>query len=83
MMQRRSLLLASAGLLAAPAVHAQAAWPSRGSIRLIAQFPPGGLVDTVSRLMAPKGDIPYGVAIAAGALLAYSSSPLALAYAAG
>ena len=37
----------------------------------------------VSRLMAPKGDIPYGVAIAAGALLAYSSSPLALAYAAG
>ena len=53
MMQRRSLLLASAGLLAAPAVQAQSAWPSRASIRLIAQFPPGGLVDTVSRLMAP------------------------------
>ncbi len=53
MMQRRTLLLAGSGLLAAPAVRAQAAWPSRGSIRLIAQFPPGGLVDTVSRLMAP------------------------------
>ncbi|OYW07515.1 MAG: hypothetical protein B7Z53_06090, partial [Rhodospirillales bacterium 12-71-4] len=28
-------------------------WPRRGSIRLVAQFPPGGLVDTISRLMAP------------------------------
>ena len=37
----------------------------------------------VVQLMEPRGDIPYGVAIAAGALLAYSSSPLALAYAAG
>jgi tripartite-type tricarboxylate transporter receptor subunit TctC len=52
MMQRRSLLTAATALLATPAL-AQTAWPSRGSIRLIAQFPPGGLVDTVSRLMAP------------------------------
>lgn len=53
-MQRRHLLGLTAGLLAAPSVvRAQAAWPSRGSIRLIAQFPPGGLVDTISRLMAP------------------------------
>jgi tripartite-type tricarboxylate transporter receptor subunit TctC len=29
------------------------AWPTRGPVRLIAQFPPGGLVDTVARLMAP------------------------------
>ncbi len=54
-MNRRHLLGLSAGLLAAPAIgHAQSgAWPTRGSIRLIAQFPPGGLVDTISRLMAP------------------------------
>lgn len=53
MMQRRALLLAGAGLLAAPALAQTGAWPTRGSVRLIAQFPPGGLVDTVSRLMAP------------------------------
>jgi prepilin peptidase CpaA len=30
----------------------------------------------VATLMEPKGDIPYGVAIAAGALLAFPASPL-------
>lgn len=54
-MKRRELLAAGASVLAAPAAAlAQgAAWPSRGPIRLVAQFPPGGLVDVVSRLMAP------------------------------
>ncbi len=53
-MKRREILAAGAALLAAPAfVHAQSAWPTRGPIKLVAQFPPGGLVDTVSRLMAP------------------------------
>jgi tripartite-type tricarboxylate transporter receptor subunit TctC len=55
-MKRREILTAAgASLLTAPAwVGAQpAAWPTRGPIRLVAQFPPGGLVDTVSRLMAP------------------------------
>ncbi len=53
-MKRRDLLVAGAASLAAPAfVHAQSAWPTRGPVRLVAQFPPGGLVDTVSRLMAP------------------------------
>jgi tripartite-type tricarboxylate transporter receptor subunit TctC len=53
-MKRRVLLAAGAASLAAPAfVSAQSAWPSRGPIKLVAQFPPGGLVDTVSRLMAP------------------------------
>ena len=56
-MKRRDLLAASAAgaaLAAAPAfVSAQSSWPTRGPIKLVAQFPPGGLVDTVSRLMAP------------------------------
>ncbi|GCL62981.1 Bug family tripartite tricarboxylate transporter substrate binding protein [Pseudaquabacterium pictum] len=53
-MKRRTVLAAGASLLSAPAfVGAQAAWPSRGPIKLVAQFPPGGLVDVVSRLMAP------------------------------
>ena len=55
-MKRRELLAAgAASFLAAPTVvGAQAnAWPARGPIRLVAQFPPGGLVDVVSRLMAP------------------------------
>jgi tripartite-type tricarboxylate transporter receptor subunit TctC len=56
MLQRRHLLgltAATIGGLAAPSlVRAQTAWPNR-SIRLVAQFPPGGLVDTVARLMAP------------------------------
>ncbi|QBX36344.1 pilus assembly protein CpaA [Brevundimonas sp. S30B] len=30
----------------------------------------------IAQLMRPKGDIPYGVAIAAGVLLAFPSSPL-------
>ncbi|HEV7457743.1 MAG TPA: tripartite tricarboxylate transporter substrate binding protein [Roseococcus sp.] len=56
-MQRRQLLGTAAGLLAAPLAaptiaSAQAAWPSR-PIRLVAMFPPGGLVDTVTRLLAP------------------------------
>ena len=54
-MQRRNLLAAGAAALATPTwVAAQgSAWPSRGPIKLVAQFPPGGLVDVVSRLMAP------------------------------
>lgn len=53
-MQRRHVLAAGAALLSAPAfVGAQSGWPSRGPIKLVAQFPPGGLVDVVSRLMAP------------------------------
>ena len=53
-MKRRQVLAAGAALLSTPAwVSAQPAWPTRGPVKLVAQFPPGGLVDTVSRLIAP------------------------------
>ena len=52
-MKRRQLLAAGTAAVAAPWVHAQSsAWPNR-PIRLMVQYPPGGLVDTVARLMAP------------------------------
>jgi prepilin peptidase CpaA len=37
----------------------------------------------VVQLMEPRGDIPYGVAIAAGALMAYPASPLMALFIAG
>lgn len=54
-MKRRQLLTATAAALATPSwVLAQSgAWPTRGPVKLIAQYPPGGLVDTVARLLAP------------------------------
>ena len=59
-MKRRNFIAAGAAgaagaaILGAPTwVQAQSAWPSRGPVRLLCQFPPGGLVDTVARLMAP------------------------------
>jgi tripartite-type tricarboxylate transporter receptor subunit TctC len=55
-MKRRHLLAATGAALVSPAFRAGAqgaAWPTQRPIRLFAQFPPGGLVDTVSRLMAP------------------------------
>jgi prepilin peptidase CpaA len=42
-----------------------------------------GAPQWVAQLMEPKGDIPYGVAIAAGALAAYPASPLLAAFIAG
>jgi tripartite-type tricarboxylate transporter receptor subunit TctC len=48
----RALLAAGgAAALAAPAI-AQAPWPNR-PIRAIVSFPPGGAIDTVTRLIAP------------------------------
>jgi prepilin peptidase CpaA len=37
----------------------------------------------LARLMEPKGDIPYGVAIAAGVLVAWPASPMMAAFLAG
>ena len=55
-MKRRQVLAAAgaAALSTVTRVSAQSgAWPTAKPIRLVAQFPPGGLVDTVARLMAP------------------------------
>lgn len=54
-MKRRVVLAAGASFLGCPAlgIAQGSSWPARGPIRLIAQFPPGGLVDVVSRLIAP------------------------------
>jgi tripartite-type tricarboxylate transporter receptor subunit TctC len=64
-MKRRHLLAASAAALAAPSwVGAQSApWPKRGPIRLFVQYPPGGLVDTVARLMGPHLSQALGQAV--------------------
>ena len=63
-MKRRLVLAAGAAALSTPAwVGAQGAWPSRGPVRLVAQFPPGGLVDTVARLMAPHLSQAIGQAV--------------------
>lgn len=46
---RRGALLGAAGLLAAPAVHAQAPWPNR-PIRVILPFAAGGGTDVAARV---------------------------------
>ena len=52
-MQRRTLLLSGAGLLAAPALRAQGVWPNR-AVRVIVPFTPGGATDGMARVTAGK-----------------------------
>lgn len=56
-LSRRRLMAASAALVTAPAIVRAQAWPAR-QIRMIAPYPPGGGVDTVTRAfsdgIAPK-----------------------------
>jgi tripartite-type tricarboxylate transporter receptor subunit TctC len=52
-MHRRTLPLALAGTLAAPAVLRAQAWPAR-SIRIVVPVPPGGGTDMISRLLQPQ-----------------------------
>ncbi len=57
-MKRRSLLAAGAagslGLLAAPTVRAQAAWPHGRPIRVVCPWPPGAANDMLARLTAAR-----------------------------
>lgn len=55
-MNRRNFLLAASatGLLAAPAVRAQQAWPHGKPIRVIIPWPPGAANDTLGRLLAAR-----------------------------
>jgi tripartite-type tricarboxylate transporter receptor subunit TctC len=53
MISRRGLGFFTAGALAAPAVHAQGAWPNR-PIRVIVPFTPGGATDGMARVTAGK-----------------------------
>ena len=51
--RRRLMAAASVGALAAPSLARAQAWPAR-QIRVIAPYPPGGGVDTVSRAFSEK-----------------------------
>ena len=53
-MKRRTFLLGTAAALAAPAVHAQTAWPLGQPIRVIVPFPAGAANDAMGRLAAQR-----------------------------
>ena len=57
-MNRRNLVLGTsavaAGLLAAPAIRAQPAWPMGRPIRIVCPTPPGGANDALARLLAQQ-----------------------------
>ena len=64
----RRTVLAAAASFAVPA-QASPGWPGKGTIRLIATFPPGGTADTISRILAPK------LAAALGAQVVVENKP--------
>ncbi|MBK1659322.1 Bug family tripartite tricarboxylate transporter substrate binding protein [Paracraurococcus ruber] len=53
-MHRRHVIGAALGLLAAPAVHAQDAWPGGRPLRVICPWPPGAANDALARLLAQR-----------------------------
>lgn len=62
-MNRRQLILgAIASTFWGYAAHAQSGYPEK-SIRLVVPFPPGGNVDTVARLIAPRFASALGVGV--------------------
>jgi tripartite-type tricarboxylate transporter receptor subunit TctC len=52
-MRRRDMLVLGAGLLAAPAVQAQGAWPTR-PVRFLVPFIPGSAPDVIARNLAER-----------------------------
>jgi len=50
---RRKALVLSGAAIAAPALVQAQAWPAR-PIRLVVPYPPGGLIDNMARLIAPR-----------------------------
>src|SRR6187455_2395442 len=65
-MDRRTLLKSAAGaaafgLMQAPAVHAQGAWPVPGrTVKVIVPWPPGAANDALGRLLAQKLQEKFG-----------------------
>jgi tripartite-type tricarboxylate transporter receptor subunit TctC len=57
-MRRRELMTTAAagalGLLAAPAIRAQAAWPKAQPVKVICPWPPGAANDSLARLLADR-----------------------------
>ena len=51
--QRRQLLKASAALVAVPGFSIAQTFPAK-PIKLVVPFPPGGLIDTMARLISPR-----------------------------
>jgi tripartite-type tricarboxylate transporter receptor subunit TctC len=51
--QRRQLIKASAALMVVPGFAAAQTFPSK-PIKLVVPFPPGGLIDTMARLVSPR-----------------------------
>lgn len=62
MLKRRDLVLAGVGVLAAPAVLGQGAYPSR-PIRMIVPYTPGAATDAMARLAAQKLSESLGVPV--------------------
>ena len=63
MFHRRTLFASLPALgLATPALAQAPAWPN-GPIRIIAPFPPGGSVDTITRLLQPRLAAELGVPV--------------------
>jgi tripartite-type tricarboxylate transporter receptor subunit TctC len=62
-MKRRSFLLGAAATFAAPALHAQAAWPNGQPIRIIIPYPPGAANDAMGRLAAQRLQDKFGATV--------------------